>query len=514
MRRRLVLLALALVALSAFAQGPTVVFEKPFKPMSPVVVGQGGSFTANGIGWDAFFTNPAALAGKGSLTLVSVTPWVYTTGKMLDFVLTYAGLTGTGGPMARVSARTVTVQLPPDFQLPPDYTGTPEQFQADLGAWLDTTLAELDPAVAALLDGTTVVIPQSWANLDPATFDAMGEAAVQGLVQDFLVENPAVLEALGSQALAGILPPGFPESPKLHVGVAAGLGLIVKGFGLGVATVFDANVEGNTVMTTAGDATLTLGFMAGYAHEFKFSDSFGLKVGGLLRPMFRVNAPVGVSALLGGLGGPNGFDAMGLLNTLYANYGTGIGIDVGAILGVGPFSVGLSVTDLFDTRFNYRASSFRTLYETLLADQTLPAGDALPATVTHVIPMDVRVGAAFHPDLGGFSFLIDPTVHLEIGNFLTLARKAKMAKDAGQEFTVRVGDIAAFGAEVRLLRFLKVRAGYYQGAISAGIGAKLLFLDVNVAAYIAPGTGSQLTQDTGIAELGDVGVTAEFALRF
>jgi len=513
MRRGLVLLALALVALSAFAQEPIVVFEKPFKPMSPVVVGQGGSFTANGFGWDAFFTNPAALAGKGSLTLVSVTPWVYTTGKMLDFVLSYAGLSGTGGPMGRVSARTVTVQLPPGFELPPDYTGTQEQFEADLGAWLDTTLAELDPEVAALLDGTTVVIPQSWADLDPAAFDTFDESVIQGLVTDFLVENPAVLDALGDQALAGILPPGFPESPKLSVGVAAGLGLIVKGFGLGAATVLDVNVEGVTVMTTRGDATLTVGFMAGYAHEFKFSDSFGLKVGGLLRPMFRVNAPVRVSALLGGLGS-DGFDAMGLLDTLYANYGTGIGIDVGAILGVGPFSVGLSVTDLFDTRFNYQSSSLRTLYETFLAEQTLPAGSELPASVKHVIPMDVRVGAAFHPDLGGFSFLIDPTVHVEIGNFLTLARKAKMAKDAGQDFTVRVGDIAAFGAEVRLLRFLKVRAGYYQGAISAGIGAKLLFLDANVAAYIAPGTGSQLTQDTGIAELGDVGVTAEFALRF
>lgn len=512
MRRWLAVLALISVAFLAIAEEPTVVFEKPFRPMSPVVVGQGGSFTANGSGWDAFFTNPAALAGKGSFTLASITPWVYTTGKMLDFALGYIEDSGAGVPMGRVSPRTVTVQLPEGFEVPPGYEGTVEEFRVELGDLLDTMLDELDPGMAALLDGTTVVIPESWAELAPADFETMDDSAVQRLVHDFLVENPAVLEALGDEALAGMLPPGFPASPKLHIGVAAGLGLIVKGFGLGVATILDANVEGDTVMSTSGEATLTLGFMAGYAHEFRFSDSFGLKVGALLRPMFRVNAPLRVAALLGGLG-PDGFDPMGLLDTLMARYGTGIGIDVGAILGVGPFSVGLSVTDLFDTRFNYRSSSFRTLYETILAEQTLPAGDALPATVTHVIPMDVRVGASFHPDLGGFSFLIDPTVHMEIGNFLTLARKAKAATEAGEDFAVRVADIAAFGAEVRILRFLKIRAGYYQGALSAGIGAKLLFLDANIAAFVTPGTGP-LSASTTAAELGDVGVTAEFALRF
>ena len=59
MKRTIVGVLLLLVAFSLFAQDVTkkpVVLEKPFRPMSPVVVGQGGAFTANGYGFDAFFT--------------------------------------------------------------------------------------------------------------------------------------------------------------------------------------------------------------------------------------------------------------------------------------------------------------------------------------------------------------------------------------------------------------------------------------------------------------------------
>jgi hypothetical protein len=303
----------------------------------------------------------------------------------------------------------------------------------------------------------------------------------------------------------------------LRVGVAAGLGLIVRGFGLGFAAILDANVQGDTVLSTRGDVTFTVGFMAGYAHRFQFSDSFDLRVGALLRPMFRIDAPVTVSALLGALSG-GGIDPMALLDKLYARYGTGIGIDVGAIVGLGPFSVGLSITDLFDTRFNYRQTTFRTLYDEFMDgdDQALPDGEELGKDdPLYAVPMDVRLGAAFHPNLGGLSFLFDPTIHLEIGNVLTVARKARIAAQKDEEYTVRLGDIAAIGAEIRLLRILAVRAGYYQGAFSAGLGAHLLFLDANVAAYIAPKAGVDVgSGDSAFSDFGDIGLTAEIALRF
>ena len=511
MRRILLLLGLVLSALSLFAQAEVpLVFEKPFKPMSPIVVGQGGSFTANGYGFNAFFTNPAAMAGKGSFTLLSINPWLYSDGPMLQFVQDVAN--SMPGPGARVSSRSlpgryVDVTLPPGFVPPAGYPGDAAQFQTDVETLVNDFLVEFVPDAYAGI--TNVEIPQSWTTVDPSALDSSNLETFMPYVQDLLDLNPqleAVISRELSNQLATLLPPGFPTSPKIRVGVAAGLGLIVRGFGLGFASILDVSVAGDTIVQTAGEATMTLGLMAGYAHEFKLSDSIGLKVGGLLRPMFRVNALVEATALLNGFA-TGTFDAASLLDSLYANYGTGIGIDVGAILGIGPFGIGLSVTDLFDTRFNYHSSSFGDLYASVIDTQSLPAGVEV-TEARHVIPMDVRVGASFHPNLGKLSFLIDPTIHMEVGNFLTLARKAKMAADAGRPFAVRIGDIAAFGAEVRLLRFLAVRAGYYQGALSAGLGAHLLFLDVNVAAYVVPGTG------TDLSSMGEVGVSAELAIRF
>ena len=504
MKRSLALLVLIGTASMIFAQSPNVIFEKPFRPVSPVVVGQGGSFTANGSGWDAFFTNPAALAGQGSLTLASINPWIYSTGDMLKFVLAYAGVGQVPGLLGSVSGRAITTLTMPAGFVPP--ADNPD-YQTQLLDLVNNFLAQTD--AGGVLSGVTeVVIPASWLALDPAAIGT-DYAQLAPYINDFLAANPAIETAIGNQLASQVLPPGFPTAPKLRFGTSAGLGLIVKGFGLGVAAILDASVQGDTILQTTGDATLTLGFMAGYALELKLSDHIGLKVGGLLRPMFRVTAPVRVSGLLSAFAPGGGFDAMGVLDTLLAYYGTGLGIDVGAILGVGPFSVGLAVTDLFDTRFNYQASTFRRLYDSLLQSQSLPTGDSV--TAKHVIPMDVRVGAAFHPDLGVLSFLIDPTVHMEIGNFLTLARRVA----SGEHLTVRLGDIAAFGAEVRILRFLKLRAGYYQGALSAGIGAKLLFIDANVAAYVAPKNGTSVgLSSAGLSNLGDVGITAELALRF
>lgn len=529
MNRRLLVLALMAVSLCAFAQDPILVFEKPFRPMSPVVVGQGGSFTANASGWDAFFGNPAGMAGKGSVTLMSVNPWVYTRGDMAAFVLNAIqhpeSLTGTSEPSASVVGRAVTVNWP---VAPPAWLELPEgvtwddflaavrpAVDAALTGLVDELKAQFDPSGEFFPEDITINIPESWLALDPATFEDMqGLEDLAPYLEDFLDANSELLDTLSAAMAANYLPEGFPAAPKLRVGFSAGLGLIVKGFGLGFATIFDADVEGSSILTTTGDATLTVGFMAGYAHQFRFTDNLSLKVGGLLRPMFRINAPLKLTGLFDAMGSMGGsFDAMGLLDTMLGSYGTALGIDVGAILGIGPFSIGLSVNDLFDTRFNYRSSGLRELYETLVATQRLPAGTEL-ADEKHVIPMDMRLGASFHPDLGRLSFIIDPTIHAQVGNFLTVAREAKAARDARRDYPVAVGDIVAFGAELRLLRVLALRAGYYQGAISAGIGAHLLFLDANVAAYIAPGTGSSLTTETQLGQLGDIGVAFELALRF
>ena len=64
------------------------------------------------------------------------------------------------------------------------------------------------------------------------------------------------------------------------------------------------------------------------------------------------------------------------------------------------------------------------------------------------------------------------------------------------------------------LRILALRAGYYQGTLSAGMGAHLFFLDLNAAMYVRredrtiPWNIKNL-----LGNLGDSGLTVELALR-
>jgi hypothetical protein len=75
MKRLLSVLVLLLAAGAAFAN---TFNEIPFLPMSPGMLGRGGSEIANARGWDALFGNPAGFSRDPSaFTLSSTTSWVY-----------------------------------------------------------------------------------------------------------------------------------------------------------------------------------------------------------------------------------------------------------------------------------------------------------------------------------------------------------------------------------------------------------------------------------------------------
>jgi hypothetical protein len=63
------------------------------------------------------------------------------------------------------------------------------------------------------------------------------------------------------------------------------------------------------------------------------------------------------------------------------------------------------------------------------------------------------------------------------------------------------------GAEVKVLKFMKLRAGINQGYITMGAGMKLLFLDLNVSYF-----GREMSEWPGIDP--SQGVAVEAAIRF
>jgi hypothetical protein len=278
-------------------------------------------------------------------------------------------------------------------------------------------------------------------------------------------------------------------------GASAGIGYVGNGLGLGAVFIADSLLNGPTLLGMNGTLTGTLGFIGGLSFPF---DAFGAKIhlGGAVRPMIRVRVPLTSGVALGVLSSlATGGDAIAALNTADALFGVGIGLDFGSVLELGWFSVGLSVRDLGGTQFRYAQSTFGATTSAFSASLKFPTG--IPTgTDTYTIPMDIRFGVALHPDFGTFSSILDPSLSVDIDNVAGILSG-----------TSSVWTHLHAGAQVRILSLFSVSAGLNQGYLTAGVGLKLLFLDINAAVF---------TRELG-AHLGDLpnaGATVDVAIRW
>ncbi len=342
--------------------------EAPFAPVSPVVMGRGGSAISTVQGFDSFFYNPAGLSiGNGGVT-TSSTSWMYSRPDLL-----------------------------------------------------------ISQAVQLAL-GTT---------------------------------NPtATFNFLSSQVTSG----GF------GAGSAIGFGYIRSGLGLGAAFIIDSTLYGQTMLGCTGDITATLGFLGGLSIPF---GAAGIKfhVGADLRPMIRIHGLLPNSSAVSVVNAiAAGGDIAGALSAAPAIYGSAIGLDLGLIGEVSWFSFGFSIRDLGGTTFFYSTDTFGSVTGTLASQGRLPAGSSV--SDTYSIPMDIGIGATFHPDLGKARYFVDPLLSVELHNI-----------------NGAVGGTALFwtcihaGAEIRLFNLLALRAGMNQGYLTAGAGVKLFVFDLNMAVF-------------------------------
>jgi hypothetical protein len=281
----------------------------------------------------------------------------------------------------------------------------------------------------------------------------------------------------------------------LGVGALTGIGWASNGLGLGAFFVFDSYLYGRNLLGVTGDVTATMAFFGGLSFPLDLG-FMKISIGGDIRPMIRMRSILSSAEALGVMTALIGDeDVMSVFNAADALYGAGIGLDLGAIAELGPFSFGLSVRDLFGTGFNYRTSPIGTVIETLASTQTLPEGEAV--TDQYVIPMDIAAGVSFHPDLGDFKFFIDPTVHIDLSDVIGVIRDLRSP-----------WALLHIGAEVKLLSsIISLDAGLDQGYLTAGAGVHLLFLDANV---------SMFTRELGkmIGDRPSSGVSVEAAIRF
>ena len=249
------------------------------------------------------------------------------------------------------------------------------------------------------------------------------------------------------------------------------------------------------------DANFTVAIITGLAFPIKLAGTT-LYVGADIRPMIRASIKnAAINDIMGFIDSLSD-DSAAAPAGMNVYHGLGIALDAGVIWEAGPFRAGLALRDI-GAKFAYKNTPADEFAAFLGTNSALPAeGEASTVLLedSYTIPMSLRLGLAFHPDLGALKSLIDPMVHVEYREtFYT----EEDSTEANQSFFTKLHA----GAEVKLLSFLKLRGGLYQGYLTAGAGIKLLFLDVNVAYF---------SQEKGIVTGAkrSSGLTAEVALRF
>jgi len=262
------------------------------------------------------------------------------------------------------------------------------------------------------------------------------------------------------------------------IGANINTGIAIVGKGLGLAIVVDADSygRGDSALGTEVDAVGTLAAIAGLSFNPKLGP-LSIHVGGDLRYMHRIKMDnVGI------------IDLMDIENSAVPVLtGDAVAIDLGTIVEMGSLSFGMSVRDLGGTKFIYISET---------ADD-YGSGNETDVTEDYRIPMTVSTGFGYHPNLGVLKWLIDPTFNVEYQHIFY----------ADPENTPSFWTGVHAGTEIKVLRFMKVRAGINQGYITAGIGAKILFLDINMA-YFTREMGEYAGVDP------NSGMSLEVAIRF
>lgn len=292
-------------------------------------------------------------------------------------------------------------------------------------------------------------------------------------------------------------------SQGLGAGSQASIGLTAGGLGLAANVVADAFMTGANALDVKGFVTVNASLVAGLALDvLKLSDDFVLTVGGDVRPNIRYFTPLKATSLFDILSimdtDPGMAEILNALGDMHQSIG--MGIDLGAKLKMGPFTVGLSIRDLFGTKYNSYKMPMGD-FVTALDSGSIPDVSELGTEddkVAWYVPMNITLGAAWRPFYNsGLKSLIDPVVHVD------LADPFKVINEQLSPWA-----LLHVGAEAKLLGgLLSARLGLNQGYVTAGAGIHLIFIDVNASIF---------TRELG-SYAGDkpsMGMSVEAALRF
>lgn len=269
------------------------------------------------------------------------------------------------------------------------------------------------------------------------------------------------------------------------------IGIAGRRFGLALASDIDIYGRGGiTALGTTVDVASTIGLVGGFAWPFAIGDDT-LNVGGTVKILRRSEVrDVGLLDLLESANNPSGDSSIQI--PVYS--GPGFGFDIGALYERGNWTAGLSFRDVFGTGFAYGVTD--TLDPNAIGDVLLGERGSGDVSDRYRIPMSMNLGVAWDPEPAGvLGFFFNPMVHFDYQNVFYA--------ESDPSFWTKLH----FGTEIETLRFLKVRAGINQGYGTVGLGAKLLFVDLNLAYYTR-----EMSENVGQAP--NQALALEAAIRF
>ncbi len=293
----------------------------------------------------------------------------------------------------------------------------------------------------------------SWSNLDLlATANPM-----RALINDLITKS-----GLGAEA-------------------SVGTGWVGKNLGVGFATQVRVTAKGPSLLETKTVYDQT--FMGVIGMAWPFNVGLGtLQLGGAIRPMQKTYSLVRVGDVLDYLGN---FDAYKL------STGFGLGLDLGLKWNYLGFQTGLAVRDISGTVFNFK--EFKA--SQWISGFGFPSGGTSTGTTLYRVPTVIGLGSTWTPDVGSVSSLFQPSLTVDFQIPL---------KD---EFTQpSFWTWVHLGAEAKLLKSVSVRTGLNQGYLTFGLGAKLFFVDFNLAIF-----ADELGRYSGMNRRS--GISAEWAFR-
>ncbi|WP_304225176.1 hypothetical protein [Gracilinema caldarium] len=279
-------------------------------------------------------------------------------------------------------------------------------------------------------------------------------------------------------------------------GSSFGIGWVGRGLGLGIVSSTDLFAAGSPFPGgVKGYFQSDFALVGGLGFTLIDSKLMRLTVGADLRPTIRFYSPLTANTILDMIAGSNSSGTDNPLNNSIMYSGSALAIDAGLQLALFEnLFFGLSVRDLFNTRYDMSQYPLGDWLDELQSSG-IPSDGASVSDI-YQVPMNISAGIGYHINMGALSWLFDPTVHLELADPLGVIRDNRSP-----------WALLHMGMETKVLRFISLRAGLNQGYLTAGAGVKLLFIDLNVAAF---------TRELGkyAGDQASSGFALEAALRF